>query len=127
MSIRSQVMELERVQYEIKRLYASIKNWRVKEAEIKANKAKYLEVKEQPGVKWRAASGVQKALVAEQKEVPTRKKPKEQIADAIAVLENYHVENPEKVLEEILAARQGEKIVKKKLKLVKLRKKKNEN
>jgi hypothetical protein len=111
MSIRGDVEQLETIRREMKILADKRKVLKQREAQIIERISSYLKSKNQPGVKYQG-----KAVIMEEKETFKRRKPKESDADAVTVLERYGVKSPQKVLNELLSTRKGEKVVKTKLK-----------
>ena len=118
MSIHGQVNELKSIQNELaamrKRGFVLRKRVKELEAEIDA----YLDAKDQPGLKYKGM-----AIIRETKPKRKTKKKAEQKADAIYVLEQHGVSDPEKVLEELMEARRGSPTEQRKLKFKKYRKK----
>ena len=102
MSIQAQVNELKSIQNELTTLRkkSSILRKRVKtlESEIDA----YLDVKDQPGLKYKGM-----AIIRETKQKRQPKKKNEQLSDAIQVLKQYGIDDPQKVFEEVMEARRG--------------------
>lgn len=110
MSIKSDVQELHAIRAEMKLLNIKKKKLRDQEKAVETRIAEYLKVKEQPGLKHQGT-----AIVLQEKETRTAKKPKERDADTIEVLQKYGINNPEKALEEIMEARKGDRILARKL------------
>jgi hypothetical protein len=102
MSIQSEINELTQVNAEIKRLSFQLRNLRKRAKDIEANVIDFLQQKEQPGLKFQG-----KAILLETKEKRLIKKRSEQEADAISVLSKYDIDEPDKVLKEILDSRKG--------------------
>jgi len=115
MSIKGDVIELESIRTEIKRLSASLKTWRAKEKALCEKISNYLNEKDLPGVKF---GGV--AILNEQKEKRKAKPKGEGISAAMEVLKRY-VPDPEKVLEEMAEAKKGEAVVSSSIKIQKLK------
>lgn len=118
-SIKTDVQELESIRAEIKSLNLRRKNLREKEKSVEARIREFLESRDQPGVKHNGT-----AIILEQKEKRTSKKPKERDSDAMSVLEKYGVRDSEKVLREIMEARKGDPVTSAKLKVQKYKGKK---
>ena len=114
MSIKADVSELEIIRGEIKVLRSRIKKLREKEKAAETRISNYLKFKQQPGVKFHGT-----AVILEEKEKHTAKKPKDRDNDAILVLERLGVENPAQALKDILESRKGDKISSEKLKIAK--------
>lgn len=116
MSIRADVTELQSIRAEIDSLNKRRRNLLKKEKEVQARIDQYLDIKGQPGL---THHGVSVRIV--KKEGCAPKKNKERDQDACSVLQQHGVQNPEKVLRAVMAARKGEKITKRKLKLSKVK------
>lgn len=114
MSIKADVQELKNIKEEIKSLNIRKKKLREREKMIESKISEYLKIKETPGVKFQGT-----AIMLEEKEARSTKKPKERDAEALVILEKNGIRNAEKVLSEILEARKGEKIVSQKIKMKK--------
>jgi hypothetical protein len=114
MSIKSDVLELNMLRSEIKSLKLKIKSLREKEKAAEKRISDFLKSRDQPGVKFQGT-----AVILEEKSKSIPKKNKEKDADSIAVLQRLGVEEPEKALLEILAARKGESFTLEKLKVAK--------
>lgn len=114
MSIKADVLELQSIRAEIKRLGAERKLLVAKEKKVVERIQEYLRVKEQPGLKHQGT-----AILLEEKEARERKKPKESERDSLQVLEQYGIREPEKVLKELAEARKGNPYLKSKLKIKK--------
>ena len=117
MSIKADVSELEAIRAELKTLNERRRRLKQKENDVEKRISDYLKAKDQPGVKHNGT-----AIILEEKERPLHKHPKERDADAIQVLENYGIQDADKVLKELMEARKGERQVKQKLKIQKLKK-----
>lgn len=102
MSIQSKVNEINSIKQELNsiRIRGSILRKKMKEIEEEINQ--YLDIKDQPGLKYKGI-----AIIRETKPTRKTKKKKEQREDSIYVLEKYGIDNPEKVLDEIMEARRG--------------------
>ena len=114
MSIRADVKELEILRSEIKMLKRRTKILRDKEKAAEKRISDFLKSREQPGVKFQGT-----AIILEEKPKSLPKKPKDKDADTILVLERLGVEDPQKALQEIIAARKGDTIHSEKLKVQK--------
>lgn len=112
MSIQTDVTELQRIREELKLLSQKRKKLVEREKIIKAKIASFLKAKDQPGVKYQGT-----AIILEEKECPKPKKNKERDADAMSVLEKYGIQDTQKVLQELLEARKGEKTIKESVKI----------
>ncbi len=116
MSIKADVNELESVRSEIKNLNIRRKTLKEREKQVESRIALFLKSKDQIGVKHQGT-----AVLLEEKETPAPKKNKDRDADAITVLQGYGVQNPEKVLEELMEARKGDRVIVEKLKVQKIK------
>lgn len=117
MSIQGQVNELKSIQNELTdmRKRGSALRKRVKQLETEIDA--YLDAKDQPGLKYKGM-----AIIRETKPKHKPKKKVDQKADAIYVLEQHGVDDPEKVLEEVMEARRGSPTEHRKLKFKKIQK-----
>lgn len=118
MSIKNYVNEMNLINAEIKRVSAHLKNLRKKSKELEEYIVIFLKQKDQPGLKYDNT-----AIIVETKAKRTSKKKSEAEIDALRVLEENGVENPQKVLQEIIEARKGYEIEQKKLKIKKINRK----
>lgn len=118
MSIQGQVNELKSIQNELTdmRKRGSALRKRVKQLETEIDA--YLDAKDQPGLKYKGM-----AIIRETKPKHKPKKKADQKADAIYVLEQHGVDDPAKVLEEVMEARRGSPTEHRKLKFKKYKKK----
>jgi hypothetical protein len=116
MSIQSYVSELESIKIELKSLNEKRKKLKFREHELEHNIADFLKSKDQIGVKYQGSK-----ILLEQKEKRVNKKNKDKDNDAINILTNYGLSEPQKVLNEILEARKGEKVQTDKLKIQKIK------
>lgn len=117
MSIKAILTELENLNNDNTRLKAEMKAYNTpRRAQVKknnlridslnANFQKYLEFHSLPGVKFR---GTEYRLKEKKARAP--KKPKERDEDAVKVLEEEGVQDPEDLLKRLLDARKGDQIV----------------
>jgi hypothetical protein len=118
MSIQGQVNELTSIQNELTdmRKRGSALRKRVKQLETEIDA--YLDAKDQPGLKYKGM-----VIIRETKPKHKPKKKVDQKADAIYVLEQHGVDDPAKVLEEVMEARRGSPTEHRKLKFKKYKKK----
>ena len=117
MSIQGQVNELKSIQNELAALRKKGSALRKRVKEIEAEIDTYLDAKDQPGLKYKGM-----AIIRETKTKRNPKKKADQKADAIYVLEKHGVDDPEKVLEEVIEARRGTQTEQRKLKFKKYKK-----
>lgn len=115
MSIKGDVHELNLINAEIKRLSTHLRELRKSAKEANSRIAKYLEEKEQPGVKYKG-----NAVVLEHSTKRIGKKKKDQEEDALQVLRDNGVHNARDVLDQILEARRGETVDYNKIKIKRL-------
>lgn len=118
MSIKNYVNEMNLINAEIKRVSAHLKNLRKKSKELEEYIVIFLKQKDQPGLKYDNT-----AIIVETKAKRTSKKKSEAEIDALRVLEENGVEDPRKVLQEIIEARKGYEVEQKKLKIKKINRK----
>lgn len=114
MSIQGKVNELNSIKQELKSLRDRGSKLRKRMKEIEEEIEEYLDIKDQPGLKYKGT-----AIIRETNTKRRTKKKTEQRADAIYVLEKYGLDNPEKVLDEIMEARRGSPTEQTKLKFKK--------
>lgn len=103
MSVSGDVNELSLLNNEIKRLSSRLKELRIQKQQCESRIIEYLNEKQQPGVKYKG-----QALLLENKTKRCNKSKVSREADAINILSQYDVPEPEKVLEKILESRRGE-------------------
>ena len=104
MSVADTVRELKALTLEIKTRSAELKELRLNKKKCEDEIITYLQEKEQPGIK------VQDYVVmAETKDKRIRKKKSDKERDAQEVLERYGIQEPKKVLTELLESMRGEK------------------
>ena len=116
MTISGTLNELQELKAEAKRLSARLKIIRKQINEKDVYIQEYLQSKQQPGLKFQGQAYVLKEAT---KRVPKKKNDREE--DSIRVLQAAGVDNPEKVLIELLEARKGESQAIQKLKIEKLK------
>jgi len=110
MSIRSYLNELENIRQEITNLNMRKKKLKEQEKKVEENIASFLKSKAQSGVK-----NDNFFVVLEQKETREKKGKKEKDEEALEILKNCGVENPESVLEKMKEAQKGAPTTKEKL------------
>lgn len=117
--IRSDMETLKNINTEIARLTENIKKLKLDGKKTEQRIMVYLEEKKQRGVKLpEDQSGNKVGYFIETKQKVLPKPEKEKNLSSIEILKNNNVKNPEKVLEEILKSRKGDKIVIPKLKQI---------
>jgi len=114
MSIKADVQELDRIRLELKRLSSKRKSLKQQEQIVEARISEYLKSKDLPGVKHQGT-----AIILEEKEKFSRKKKKEGDSDVMDVLKKHGIEDPEKVMAEMVEARKGDSVSQSKLKIQK--------
>lgn len=102
MSIQGKVNELNSIKNELSALRKRSSGLRQRAKQIEQEINDYLDAKDQPGLKYKGM-----AIIRETKPKHKTKKKADQKADAIYVLEQNGIDDPERVLEEILTARKG--------------------
>lgn len=119
MSIQAELSELKGIQHEIKNKTADLKRLRNRKNELEKHIAAYIKAKDLPGVKHHGT-----AVLLEEKTAKAPKAKKDREKDAIEVLEQYGIQkSPDRILKEILKARQGEDITVEKIKMKKVKNK----
>lgn len=121
MSIQGKVNELNSIKNELKTLRSTGAKLRKRAKDIEAEIEEYLDAKDQPGLKYKGT-----AIIRETTMKRSMKKKKDARTDAIYVLENYGVESPEKVFDEMMDARKRSPTEQRKLKFKKYKKKSDE-
>jgi len=115
MSIRAYINELKEYNNEIKRLRDAQTVLKKKATDVKKLITDYLREQEQDGVRYNDIS-----VVLENREKRIGKKIKDKDTDALQVLSNYGISEPEKALERILEARRGPIVEHQELKIKKM-------
>lgn len=115
--IKAWFSELECVIEDQKKMRISLKKLNDRKKELEKNIEKYLEEKEQPGLKNNNI-----AIIKKEKEVHKRVKPKEAKKDAIKLLKDQGVKHAEDFYKNLLEKMKGEKETKSYLKIEKIRK-----
>lgn len=120
MSIQGKVNEVNSIQTELKALRTRSSTLRKRLKQIEQEIDEYLNMKDQPGLKYKGI-----AIIRETNTKRRIKKKDEQRSDTIYVLEKYGVENPEKLFDEIMEARQGSPTERSKIKFKKIKEQMN--
>ena len=103
--ITGYVTDLDNLNIEIKRLAKQLRKLRDSKKKIEGNISKYLEETNKPGVKYKGT-----AIIAENKAKYVRNRKKvDKENDGTYVLSQYGIQNPDKVLKELLQAMKGPK------------------
>lgn len=118
MSIKADVRELGLLRQELTQLRKRMRLLKDKEKKVEERIQLYIQNNDLPGVRDKDTGT---AVIFEEKTARAPKKVKEKDLDSAEVLAKYGIENPEKVLQEILEARKGEAILKQKLKIQKVK------
>jgi predicted RNase H-like nuclease (RuvC/YqgF family) len=118
MSIQGKVNELKSIQNELTSIRKQTSGLRQRAKQLEQEIKDYLDAKDQPGLKYKGL-----AIIRETKPKHKTKKKADQKSDAIYVLEQHGIDDPEKVLEEILTARKGSPTEQTKLKFKKYKNK----
>jgi hypothetical protein len=105
-SIAETVRGLKSLSVEIKTRALELKNLRKKKKEFEDVITKYLIDKDQPGIKCDNF-----IVLSKSKECRLRKKKADKLKDGTSVLTKHGVDDPEKVLNEILESMRGDKSV----------------
>ena len=119
MSIVSFINELQSIKVAIATHNKEATILRKRAKVIEQQITEYLEAKDQPGVKFHDT-----AIVVDKKPKWTYKNRKDTEEDSLRILEDYGVSNPKEVLDELLKARKGDEIETKKIKIKKIKSKK---
>jgi len=117
--IKSYVNELNQIKDEIKHVSTHLRILRKKSKQMEQYIIDYLKQKDQPGVKYDNT-----AIILESKPIRTSKKKSEIEEDAIRVLEEHGIDNPQVVLQELLEARRGYERDQDKIKIKKIKNRK---
>ena len=118
MSIQAELSELKGLKLELTNLNKRAKLIRKRVKLLESIIAQYIDEKDLPGIKH---NGV--AVILERKTRRAGKSNKMRDSDAMKVLEDYGISNPEKALRKIMEARKGDELQIDKLTLNNLNKK----
>jgi len=103
--ITGNIRELDNLNIEIKRLAKQLRKLRARKKKIEGDISQYLEETNKPGVKYKGT-----AIIAENKVKHVRNRKKvDKENDGTYILSQYGIQNPEKVLKELLEAMKGPK------------------
>ena len=116
MSIQSDIREIESIMAELKRLSIRRKQLNEQKQKVEERIQSYLKNKELPGVKHNGF-----AIILDEKEKADKKPKKDQIQDSLAILQKYGIKDTQKVFDELLEAKKGEKITQEKVKIQKIK------
>lgn len=116
MSIQSKVNELNSIKTELKNLGIRSKKLREHAKNIENDIMNYLELKEQPGLKYKGTA-IMKDTVYNR---PIKKK-NEARMDQIGVIKSYGIDNAEEFLDKLMDAKRHEPVEKTKLKIKKVK------
>jgi len=112
MSIQGEVNELESIKVELSNLNKRAKQLRLRKKALEASIAEYIKSRNLPGVRHHG-----KAIVLESKSSRLGKSNKKRDQDALSILEQYGVQNPQNVLKQIMEARKGDLTTVEKIKM----------
>jgi len=115
MSIQGYVNELKNLKIELKRLNKISAQIRKQIKNAEDNIILYLTEKQQPGVKYHNDK-----IILQNTTKRNYKKKKDKEEDAINILKQKGISNPEEVLNQILEARRGEEVEVSKIKIERL-------
>jgi hypothetical protein len=113
------VEELKSLSSEIKTRNAELTKLRKRKKDLDDTVIKFLEEKNQPGVKYRGL-----AVIAEEKMKRKPKKKSQKMDDCISVLQGHRVDNPERVLKDIIETMKGDEVESKTVKITSVLQKK---
>lgn len=116
MSIKSVLLEIEGIKVELKSLNKRAKGLRQRKKLLDGQFKEYLDSKNLPGVKFGG-----KEYRLEVKEIRVPKKPKERDTDAIQILEDEGIRDPDMFLRRLLEARRGDLVPSKNIKIKNLK------
>jgi seryl-tRNA synthetase len=102
MSIQADLDELSNIDYEIKRLKATLQSMKQQRDTVEQRVIQFLKSQEQPGVRYQG-----KAVLLDVKKRTHRKKKLEKEADMASVLKDYGVRDAEHALRAILNVQRG--------------------
>jgi hypothetical protein len=114
MSITQQINEYKELNIEIKRLNETLKQYRTRASELKQKITTYLVEQNAPGVNYKDIT-----IVVENKDKRQPKSKKSKDIDALNVLQSHGVYNPKEVLDKVLEARKGDKMLEPNIKITK--------
>lgn len=119
MSIVNFINELQSINAAIAKNNKENASLRKRAKVIEQDITNYLESKEQPGVKFQDT-----AIVVDKRQKWSYKSKKDTEEDSLRILEDYGVPNPKEVLVELSKARKGNEFETKKIKIKKIKAKK---
>ena len=119
MSIVNFINELQSIYAAIAKNNKENASLRKRSKIIEQNITEYLESKDQPGVKFQDT-----AIVVDKRPKWSYKSKKDTEEDSLRILEDCGVPNPKEVLDELSKARKGNEIETKKIKIKKIKSKK---
>jgi hypothetical protein len=117
MSIQNYINELQSINIAIAKNNKENASLRKRAKSIEEEITKYLEVKEQPGVKFKDV-----AVVVETKPKWAYKGKKDKEEDSIKILREYGVSDPRGALDDLFRVRKGEEMETKKIRIKKIKK-----
>ena len=105
-AIPGYVRELKNLDIEIKRLSAQLKKLRSRKKNIESKISDYLQHTNKPGIKYQGNTLVLKKTT----KCNRNRKKKDKEKDGSNVLSQYGIQNPEKVLQQVIEAMRGQKV-----------------
>jgi hypothetical protein len=111
------VNEMRTICSELKRLRSETQKLNKRKTVLEKKIVEYLEVKEELGLKF---NGV--AILKEEKERRAYKKKSEKLERGTSLLENYGIDNPKEVLDELMNCMKGSPIQESKIKIKEIKK-----
>jgi glutamine synthetase adenylyltransferase len=119
MSIVNFINELQSIKVAIAKNNKENASLRKRAKVIEQNITEYLESKDQPGVKFQDT-----AIIVDKRQKWSYKNKKDTEEDSLRILEDSGVRNPKEVLDELSKARKGNEFETKKIKIKKIKTKK---
>lgn len=110
--IAAAVNELKTITNEIRLRSIDLSKLRKRKDELEEKVAKFLDEKDQPGIKYKGM-----AIIAEDKTRRLHKKKTEKKEDVMNVLRHYNIGNVEKIYNEIVESMRGDEVPKKIIKI----------
>jgi hypothetical protein len=110
--IQLMMKDLRNIEQELKRLNSQVKIYRDQKKDIETQISKYLEEKDQPGLKYQDLL----VLTGESKR-RTRKKKEERELDLMSILESKGIRNARETVNEIMETMKGKQVIRPVLKI----------
>jgi transposase len=115
MNITGHITELQSLEKEMCNLSKKLKKLRTRKAKIEEEIAEYLRETNKPGIKYKG-----RAILLKEVDKRTRMPKKEREEEGKNVLEQYGIDNPAEVLNELMEAMKGPKSANYKLQIKKI-------